>query len=279
MVVPAPFHIGLFDSGLGGLSVLEALQKKLDDVGRYRFLYLADHAHYPYGQKAAHILQNIVKENLRRMDESFGLDLAVIACNTASTHVLDAIRQEFGFPIVGVVPAVKPAASLSLTKIIGLLATPTTLSGSYTDSLLQAFASGVRVLKLAAPDLVDLAEQKMMGLPVGKESVSACVKPLLDQMKQGHKMDVLVLGCTHFPLLKEELSEVFGDSVTLLDSGEAIASRVAFLLDSLIAKRDGKCRIEKDLFMSSSCKMSSEKIEKICKGYSLDFFSISKLQI
>ncbi|WP_372872606.1 glutamate racemase [Shewanella sp.] len=213
----------VFDSGIGGLSVLSEIRRTLPARD---YCYLFDNARLPYGELQEEDLVSgcvaLVTEAARQIKAS----LVVIACNTASTLVLPALRAEMTIPVVGVVPAIKPAAQFSQSGIIGLIATPGTVRRSYTHDLVAKFASHCQVHMFGSSELVVMAEAKMAGQPVNMPLLDDILRPV----REAH-VDVLVLGCTHFPLLAEEFTEVLGDGVTLLDSGKAIASRVAHLLE------------------------------------------------
>ena len=156
------------------------------------------------------------------------LALAVIACNTASTVSLPALREKFAFPVVGVVPAIKPAARLTANGIVGLLATRGTVKRPYTRELIDRFANECRIEMLGSAELVELAEAKLHGEPVPLEELRRILRPWL---RMQEPPDTVVLGCTHFPLLQEELQHVLPEGTRLIDSGAAIARRTAWLLE------------------------------------------------
>lgn len=213
----------VFDSGVGGLSVLQAIREELPGL---RFAFVADNAGLPYGKKEASWLVQRVNAVIATALEQCDARLIVIACNTASTVVLPSLRAKHPMPIVGVVPAIKPAAQLSKAKCIGLLATPATVQRAYTDSLIQEFAADCQVVRVGSSRLVEIAEDKMRGLPFPYEEFRAICS---DFATHQPRPDVIVLGCTHFPLLLRECKTLFPD-VAWLDSGHAIARRVKELL-------------------------------------------------
>ncbi|MCE0559368.1 glutamate racemase [Motilimonas sp. 1_MG-2023] len=215
----------IFDSGVGGLSIFAELQKQLPTVS---MTYLFDNQYFPYGELDDQVLIERVCSLLTKAVNEFGSELVVIACNTASTLVLEPLRQILSIPVVGVVPAIKPAAMTTKNNCIGLLATPGTVARSYTDTLVRNFAADKTVLRIGSSELVKLAEQKLRMKPVDLDSLAAILAPwLLAEVKP----DRVVLGCTHFPLLEEELKRVLGDDVELVDSGVAIAKRVTSLIN------------------------------------------------
>ena len=212
------------DSGVGGLSVLGPTLKLLPNAP---IVYAADSAGYPYGRRSEAEIASRVPALLGRLVERFRPRLAVIACNTASTIALDHVRSALDLPVVGTVPAIKPAGELSKTRVIGVLGTEATVRQPYVDDLASRFAADCTVIRHGAPELVDLAEAKLAGEPVSADAVKAAVRPLFEAGR-GADIDVIVLACTHFRLLDEELSAAF-PGVTLVDGAEGIARRIAWL--------------------------------------------------
>lgn len=211
--------IVIYDSGVGGLSIFQQVVRQC--VG-FDYVFVSDNAAFPYGTKLASELRKRAIEVVDRIDQHYAPDLLIVACNTASTIALDSLREKFDFPIVGVVPAIKPASALSCSKVIGLLATPGTIARDYTENLIQEHAADCEVHKLGSSRLVEMAEAKLRGGSVDHDELAAILQPLL-KVKD---LDVLVLACTHFPLLRGEIESHFADTVEIIDSGAAIASRV-----------------------------------------------------
>ena len=216
----------IFDSGGGGLSIFQEVSKQSPNVNCY---YLSDNAYFPYGELGGKQLISRLTELLTHFVQQHPVDMIVIACNSASTVALQALRQHFSIPIVGVVPAIKPASSKTSNGIIGLVATPATINRDYTKQLINEFAPTKTILHLGSTTLVRLAEEKLQGKIVDSARLKEVFSPWL---KLAVRPDTLVLGCTHFPLLKNEISDCFGGRVNLIDSGQAIAKRVAVLLES-----------------------------------------------
>lgn len=218
----------IFDSGVGGLSVVAEIRKRLPDL---ELTYVADDAYRPYGEKSEVELRGRLSSLLSILYDMSKPDLIVVACNTASTTALDVIRNAVPCPVVGVVPAIKPAAENSRTRTIGVLGTPGTVQRKYVDSLIQEFAGDCHVVLQGSVGLVDLAERKLAGETLKKTDIQRELMHMFDE-RVGADIDTIVLACTHFPLLRDELKEVSPQSVTWIDSGEAIARRVeAVLLD------------------------------------------------
>ncbi|MEL4016455.1 glutamate racemase [Dryocola clanedunensis] len=215
----------VFDSGVGGLSVYNEVRQLLPDL---HYIYAFDNVAFPYGEKSEEFIVERVVDIVTAVQERYPLALAIIACNTASTVSLPALREKFAFPVVGVVPAIKPAARMTANGIVGLLATRGTVRRPYTHELVARFATECKIEMLGSAELVELAEAKLHGEPVSLEELRKILRPWL-RMKE--PPDTVVLGCTHFPLLQEELLEVLPEGTRLIDSGAAIARRTAWLLE------------------------------------------------
>ena len=214
-----------FDSGIGGLSVVDATRALLPDA---LFVYVADNAGAPYGPRGEGEITVRVSALLGRVVERFAPSLVVIACNTASTIALATVRAALDVPVVGTVPAIKPAAEASRSRTIGVLGTEATVRQPYVDRLSAEFAADCRVLRHGAPALVTLAEAKLRGDPVAPAAVAVAVAPLFAQAG-GEAIDTVVLACTHFPLLAQELRVAVGGGIAFVDGSAGIARRVAHL--------------------------------------------------
>ena len=215
----------IFDSGVGGLSVLGAIRALLPTAP---LVYAADSAGYPYGTKRSAEIEVRVPALLGRLAERFDPELIVIACNTASTIALDAVRAALDLPVVGTVPAIKPAAALSTTRTIGVLGTEATVRQPYVDRLSAEFAADCTVIRHGSAELVDLAEAKLRGEAAGKAEYEAALAGLFAQ-PGGEAIDTVVLACTHFPLVEEELAAAAPRPVRFVDGKEGIARRTAWL--------------------------------------------------
>lgn len=214
----------VFDSGVGGLSVYDEIRQLLPDL---HYIYAFDNQGFPYGEKDESFIIERVVAIVAEIERRHPLSAVVIACNTASTVTLPALRERFSCPVVGVVPAVKPAAKLTRNGIVGLLATKATVQRAYTHELIARFAADCDIRLLGSSELVEIAEAKLHGLPVDKGALKKILRPWLSMSEPP---DTVVLGCTHFPLLKDELAEVLPDGTRMVDSGAAIARRVAWLI-------------------------------------------------
>jgi len=211
-------HALIFDSGVGGLTVSAEIRKLLPDLQQ---TYAADDEFRPYGSKTDKQLKERLPGLLWILCETVQPDLAVIACNTASTAALDEIRAALSIPVIGVVPAVKPAAETTSTGRFAVLGTPGTVRRDYVENLIKDFASGNDVVLKGSTRLVALAEDKLSGKPVDMDALTQEIAPLFTR----GDVDTVVLACTHFPLLKEELIAASPPGIKWIDSGAAIARR------------------------------------------------------
>lgn len=228
VILPATPTILVFDSGLGGLTVLSEVARGRPDA---RIVYAADDAAFPYGAWREAELVERVGAVMSRLIGDHGPDLAVIACHTASTLVLPALRARFDLPFVGTVPAIKPAAERSRTGRVAVLATPGTVRRDYTRGLIEAFAGGCRVDLVGATRLATYAEAELSGRPVPDAAIAAEIAPCFVDT-DGRRTDVVVLACTHYPLLLPRLQALAPWPVTWIDPAPAIARRVVSLLGS-----------------------------------------------
>ncbi len=220
----------LFDSGVGGLSVLAAVRSRLPGLP---IVYAADNAGFPYGTKAEAEISARVPALLGRLTERYRPQLVVIACNTASTIALEPVRAALAVPVVGTVPAIKLAAEASRSRVIGVLGTDATVRQAYVDRLAAAHAGDCLVLRHGSARLVELAEARLRGEAVSAADVAPALAGLTGQTG-GERMDRVVLACTHFPLLAAELAEAaaaagFKD-LAFDHGGDGIARRVASLV-------------------------------------------------
>ena len=213
-----------FDSGVGGLSVLMPTRALLPTAA---IVYAADSAGFPYGAKSEAELAARIPALLGRLVERYHPRLVVIACNTASTIALDHVRAALDIGVVGTVPAIKPAAAMSKTRVIGVLGTAATVRQPYVDDLAARFAADCTVIRHGSPELVDLAEQKLAGAVIDPAAIAAALAPMRALPGAG-AIDVIVLACTHFPLLADEIAAAW-PGVVLVDGGPGIARRIAHL--------------------------------------------------
>ncbi|QXQ08028.1 glutamate racemase [Sphingosinicellaceae bacterium] len=223
-----PGPILFFDSGVGGLSVLAPVRAALPLAP---VVYAADNAGFPYGPKSEMEVATRVCALLGRLTERYKPRLVVIACNTASTIALSHVRSALAVPVVGTVPAIKPAAEHTRTRAIGVLGTVATVRQPYLDRLIAEFASDCLVLRHGSGALVELAEAKLHGHATDPAAYARELGGLLDQ-PGGERIDTVVLACTHFPLVAAELTAAAPRPLTFVDGGAGIARRVSHLLRS-----------------------------------------------
>lgn len=224
----------IFDSGLGGLTVHAEIDKALPSA---RFIYVADDAAFPYGRLSAEACSARVLSVVGSAIERFAPDIAVIACNTASTVALPGLRAAFALPFVGTVPAVKPAAALSRSRMISILGTPGTVNREYTHDLIIEHAADCRVALVGASNLARLAEARLRGESVDDAEVLAEIEPCFRE-RDGARTDVVALACTHYPLLLDVYRRVAPWDVTWIDPAPAIARRVVHVLATQSAEGD-----------------------------------------
>lgn len=221
-----PPRVLVFDSGVGGLTVFAELRKARPDA---HFIYAADDAGFPYGRLSEGALIARVDLVMDRLIARHRPDVVVIACNTASTLVLPGLRARYALPFVGTVPAIKPAAAATHSKLVSVLATAGTVRRDYTQALVATFAADCAVTLVGAPRLAGLAENALTGMAVGDADIMAEIAPAFVAL-DGRRTDVIVLACTHYPLLQDRLERLAPWPVTWIDSAAAIARRAVQLL-------------------------------------------------
>ncbi|WP_353143625.1 glutamate racemase [Acinetobacter pragensis] len=239
--------IGIFDSGIGGLSVAQEIARHLPNE---HIVYYADTAHVPYGPREDREIRELTAHAIEWLYRK-GCKVAVVACNTASAFSLDYLRTHYGedFPIIGLVPALKPAVLQSKTKTVAVLATPATFRGQLIKEVVERFAAPaqVQVMPVTNLDLVPFVE-------AGAQMSAACLQTLQDVLQPAvdHGADFLVLGCTHYPFLKPAIQHIFGQKLTLIDSGLAVARQTARILikNELLFEQDRKDAVRIECYVS-----------------------------
>lgn len=217
--------IGIFDSGVGGLSVAIEIARHLPNE---KIIYFADTAHVPYGAKSDQEIRDLTARAIAWLYDQ-GCKLAVVACNSASAFSLDYLRQFYGerLPIIGLVPALKPAVLQSKSKVVAVLATPATFRGKLIQNVMENFAqpADVKVLPITCLDLVPYVEQGLQMSDICLNTLKNILNPALEQ-----GADHLVLGCTHYPFLRPAIEFLFAERLNLIDSGQAVARQTARIL-------------------------------------------------
>ncbi len=222
----------VIDSGVGGLSICQSIMSTSEaNEQNLQIIYFADDAFSPYGLLEELELEKRLESIVSSMLVLHQPDLVILACNTVSTLLLPQLRAQFDVPFVGVVPAIKPAAKKTLTNRIGLLATPATVCRAYTDALISDYAAECEVIRVGSNELVTQAEALLAGEKISLNVIETVLEPFISE-DIALEVDTIVLGCTHFPLLKQQLQEVL-PNVSWVDSGEAIAKRVHDLLGQM----------------------------------------------
>ena len=213
--------IGLFDSGVGGLSILRELERRLPNED---YIFLADQKNVPYGEKTKDALVALALRVMRFLADR-KIKLAVVACNTATCYAIEEMRAAFDIPIVGVVPAIKLAADETETGNIGLIATPATAQSQYVTDLIERYAANRNVLRIGCFGLENMVETGRLEDAETAELLARYILPL-----KGKNIDRLVLGCTHYPFLRPQIAHMLGPTTTLVDSSDAVARRVESML-------------------------------------------------
>jgi glutamate racemase len=226
----------VFDSGIGGLSVLRTIRAVMPDV---RIVYVADDAAFPYGAWDEGALSDHIVALMGDLIARHRPSAIVIACNTASTLVLPPLRARFDLPFVGTVPAVKPAAEQTKTGVVAVLATPGTMKRDYTRDLIKSFGQDCHVRLVGAPALAGIAEARMRGESFDREDIAEQIAPCFEEI-DGRRTDIVVLACTHYPFLADVMAEIAPWPVTWLDPAPAIARRLAAVVEGKsVARRGG----------------------------------------
>ncbi|MDE6862059.1 MAG: glutamate racemase [Alistipes sp.] len=224
--------IGVYDSGFGGLSVWRELH---DSLPAESLIYLGDGKNCPYGGRSKEQIAEFAEAAVGRL-LSEGCKMIVVACNTATAAAIDKLRGRWtDTPIVGLEPAIKPACERSKTRCVGVLATAHSLAGDMFHRTAERYAADVEVVAAVGEGFVEIVEQGMESTPEAEQAVRRVVEPML-----ARGVDTIVLGCTHYPFLRRQIECVVGDRrVEIIDSGKAVARRVADLLDRLSLRADG----------------------------------------
>jgi glutamate racemase len=211
-------HIGLFDSGVGGLTVLSKLKER---ISKARFTYLGDTARLPYGNKAPETLERYTKENIEFLDQQ-SVDAIVVACHSASSVALKMLQSPKGTPIFNVIaPSCEQAIKHSKNKKVGVVSTKATARSLVYPNYINSLDEKVEVISQECPLLVPLVEEGMINDPITDMMLSRYLKEMITE-----PVDTLILGCTHYPLLKEPISKICGASITLIDPAESVAGQI-----------------------------------------------------
>lgn len=247
--------IGIFDSGVGGLSVWRELIKVLPGN---RMIYVSDNAYSPYGPRPQ---SEIVSRAVEISDFLIknGAGIIVVACNTATAAAIDELRWRYDIPFVGMEPAVKPAAEMSKTKVIGVLATKGTFMGRLYNSTLRRFATGIRVVEKVGTGLVDIVESGKADTEEGKRLLEKYIRPMINK-----GADHIVLGCTHYPFLSEQIAKITGPEVTLVDPAPAVARHTLEILEEKgLVCNEGISQSEQTRFYATGSVENLKRVARI----------------
>jgi glutamate racemase len=246
--------IGVFDSGVGGLSVLKEIEALLPNES---VIYYADTANCPYGAKTQ---DEVIRcsEKVTRFLINKKCKLIVIACNTATSMAITHLRNTFDIPFIGIVPAVKPAVINSKTGVIAILATTGTLKSKIFSDTKEQFAGNTEIILVEANDLVEIVENRLQGTQQAQEALSKHIMPLLKK-----NIDHLVLGCTHFPFLIEDIKNLTGDSVVLDNPAPAVAKRTEFILKQKGLAASANNNRQTEFFSSGNVNVLLEMVHEL----------------
>ncbi|WP_111706277.1 glutamate racemase [Lutibacter citreus] len=233
--------IGLFDSGIGGTSIWKEVIKLLPNENT---IYLADSKNAPYGEKSSDEILALSIKNTELLITK-GCKLIIIACNTATTNAIEYLRKNYNIPFIGIEPAIKPAALLSKTGAIGVLATKGTLTSKLFEKTTKEYANNITHIEQDGEGLVSLIEQGKLNSPEIKQLLEIYIKPMLT-----YNIDHLVLGCTHYPYLIPQIKNIVGDKVKIIDSGEAVAKQTKAILEKIHLNIEVKTAVSHQFYIN-----------------------------
>lgn len=250
--------IGIFDSGIGGLSIWKELVALLPNENT---IYLADSKNAPYGQKSR---EKIVEFSIKNTELLLNKNckLIVVACNTATTNAIDYLREAYKIPFIGIEPAIKPAALQTKSNSIGILATRGTLSSDLFHKTSQKYSSDISVFEQIADGLVPLIESGKIDSPEMQALLNKYLNPMLEK-----HIDYLVLGCSHYPFLMNQIRSIIGDSITIIDSGQAVAKQAKAILEKYNLLNTAN--LTPTHHLKSNGNISA--IKQISKGFQVDY--------
>jgi len=253
--------IGLFDSGIGGTSIWKEVVKLLPNENT---IYLADSKNAPYGEKSSEEIIALSVKNTEFL-LSKGCKLIIVACNTATTNAIDYLRKNYTIPFIGIEPAIKPAALLSKTGAIGILATKGTLSSKLFEKTTKEYTKNITTIEQDGEGLVPLIEEGKLNSPEINELLTAYLKPMLN-----FNIDHLVLGCTHYPYLIPQIKKIIGENITIIDSGEAVAKQTKAILEkhNLLSTSTNKSRHQ--FYTNSETKVLKEILNDVSVEFTVD---------
>lgn len=253
--------IGIFDSGIGGTSIWKEVVKLLPTENT---IYLADSKNAPYGEKSS---EEIIALSVKNTDYliSKGCKLIVVACNTATTNAIDYLRKNYSIPFIGIEPAIKPAALLSKTGAIGILATKGTLSSKLFEKTTKEYTKNITTIEQDGEGLVPLIEEGKLNSPELNELLTAYLKPMLN-----FNIDHLVLGCTHYPYLIPQIKKIIGENITIIDSGEAVAKQTKAILEKHNLLSASRTNIHHQFYTNAETKVLKEILNDVTVEFTVE---------
>lgn len=253
--------IGLFDSGIGGTSIWKEVVKLLPNENT---IYLADSKNAPYGEKSSEEIIALSVKNTEFL-LSKGCKLIVVACNTATTNAIDYLRKNYTIPFIGIEPAIKPAALLSKTGAIGILATKGTLSSKLFEKTTKEYTKNITTIEQDGEGLVPLIEEGKLNSPKINELLTTYLKPMLN-----FNIDHLVLGCTHYPYLIPQIKKIIGENVTIIDSGEAVAKQTKAILEKHNLLSTSTTKSHHQFYTNSETKVLKEILSDVSVEFTVE---------
>lgn len=253
--------IGLFDSGIGGTSIWKEVVKLLPNENT---IYLADSKNAPYGQKSADEIISLSIKNTELL-LSKKCKLIIVACNTATTNAIDYLRSNYDVPFIGIEPAIKPAALFSKTDSIGILATKGTLTSKLFEKTANEYTQNITTIEQDGEGLVPLIESGKLNSTETFQLLETYLKPMLQ-----FNIDHLVLGCTHYPYLIPQIKTILGNSVKIIDSGEAVAKQTkAILQKNNLFNSENTNNTEHQFYINTASDILLELLKSTSTNYSI----------
>jgi glutamate racemase len=255
--------IGVFDSGVGGSSIWQEINKLMPNENT---IYLADSKNAPYGNKSSDEITALSIKNVEELLE-LGCKIIVVACNTATTNAISTLREKYEIPIIGIEPAIKPAALQTTSKSIGILATKGTLSSALFSRTTREFTKDISVVEIIGEGLVPLIEAGNLDGPEMVSLLKKHTKPMIDA-----NVDYVVLGCSHYPYIIPQLKKILPENVKIIDSGEAVARQTKTVLQSLNLLREENTKPKLQFFTNAE----TDTLKFLLKEYS-EKISVEKI--
>lgn len=256
--------IGMFDSGIGGITIYEEIHHLLPNES---IIYLADSKNAPYGKKSKEKIIELSIKNTELLLKK-GCKLIIVACNTASTNAVKVLRGKYDVPFIRIQPAIKPAALQSKTKMVGVLATESTLSSDLFYETSQKFAQGVTVIEQKGNGIVSLIESGKMFSPEMDQLIKKYISPMLEQ-----NVDNLVLGCTHYPLLRSKIEKIAGKKVNIIDSGKAIARQTKNILEQENLLNNDTAKNTQQFYINKNADVFQQILNRFDKNFKAEKFN------